>query len=74
MERVDDLWCHCARSNEFGQSLRAKISVAGPSVADFWDVDNKQTPPPPDFKSVCFNAMCQVRGVYMVKASMLLFD
>ena len=58
----------------FGQSLCAKINVAGPSVADFWDVDNKQTPPPPDFKSVCFNAMCQVRGVYMVKASMLLFD
>ena len=59
----------------FGKTLRANINIAGSRQADFWDPNNKQTNPPDNFKAVTFNAMCQVRGVYMMKASMgLLLD
>ena len=75
IEKVDTLWCSSAREDDFGKALRANINITGSRAADFWDPNNEQTKAPEDFKAISFNAMCQVRGVYMMKASMgLLLD
>ena len=75
LEKVKTLWCQSAREDDFGNAKRAKINIYGSRAADFWDPNNEITIPPAEFKSICFNAMCQVRGVYMMKGSMgLLFD
>ena len=75
VEKIDTLWCSSAREDDFGKTLRAKINITGSRVADFWDPNNEQTKAPDDFKAISFNALCQVRGVYMMKASMgLLLD
>ena len=35
IEKLDELWCPIARSNEFGQTLRAKINVKGDNACLF---------------------------------------
>ena len=71
----DTLWCSSAREDDFGKALRANINITGSRAADFWDPNNEQTKAPEEFKAISFNALCQVRGVYMMKASMgLLLD
>ena len=58
-----------ARPNEFGQTLRAKINVCGDKAGDLWNAGVEQTEAPVDFRAISFNAMCLVRGVYVMKTS-----
>ena len=69
IEKLDELWCPIARSNEFGQTLRAKINVKGDNACLFWNTDDEHTGSPDDFRAVNLQAVCSVRGVYVTKAS-----
>ena len=68
-EKLEELWCPTARSNEFGQTLRANINVCGDNACDFWNAEDERTGPPDDIRIVSFQAMCLVRGVYTMKTS-----
>ena len=69
IEKLHELWCPITRSNEFGQTLRAKINVKGDNAFLFWNTDDEHTGAPDDFRGVHLQAVCSVRGVYVTKAS-----
>ena len=65
---IQALWTSSIRPAEhYAASLKAKINVAGPRPARFYDEAAQPTEPPTSWKGLRVNAMVHVRGVYMQK-------
>jgi hypothetical protein len=65
---VQALWTSCIKPAErYSASLKAKINIAGPRQAKFYDEAGQQTDPPASWKGLNVNAVVHVRGVYIQK-------
>ena len=62
---VQALWTSCIKPTErYSATLKAKINVAGPRQARFYDQAAQPTEPPTSWKGLSVNVVVHVRGVY----------
>ena len=65
---VQALWTSSIRPAErYSATLRAKINVAGPRQAKFYNEAGQLTEPPASWKGLQINAVVHARGVYISK-------
>jgi len=68
--KVQSLWCSMLKpADRWGAQLKAKINVAEPRQAKFYDVAKEPCEAPSDWRGLGVNAVLQVRGVYIQKNS-----
>ncbi len=68
--RVQALWCSCIKpGDKYASTLKAKINVAGPKPANFYNVACEAVPPPVEWQRLPVNAVIEVRGCYIQRQS-----
>ena len=68
--KVQALWCSMLKpADRWGAQLNAKINVAEPRQAKFYDVAKEPCEAPSDWRGLGVNAVLRVRGVYIQKNS-----
>jgi hypothetical protein len=67
---IQALWTSRIKPAEkYSATLAAKISVAGPRQARFYDKAAQPTEPPTSWRGLSVNAIVHVKGVYIQKQS-----
>jgi hypothetical protein len=67
---IQALWTSRIKPAEkYSATLAAKISVAGPRQARFYDQAAQPTDPPTSWRGLSVNAVVHVKGVYIQKQS-----